>query len=117
MFAFQRFAAYEKAKQLYLEMTEITRKKSLNLSTRDQLQRCSLSIVLNIAEGSGRNSFKDKRRFFNIARSSIFECVAILDMLHSSGKIGEADYSRYEKLADEISRILYTVMKKNNTGL
>jgi four helix bundle protein len=48
---------------------------------RDQLDRASISIVLNIAEGAGRFSPADKARFYAMARGSATECAAILDLL------------------------------------
>src|SRR5262245_41130398 len=48
---------------------------------RDQLDRASSSIVLNIGEGAGRFSGPDKARFFAIARGSATECAAVLDVL------------------------------------
>ena len=48
---------------------------------RDQLDRGSISIVLNIAEGVGRHSPADRARFFGMARGSAAECAAILDIL------------------------------------
>jgi four helix bundle protein len=47
---------------------------------RDQLDRASVSIVLNIAEGAGRQGSADRARFFAIARGSAMECAAILDI-------------------------------------
>jgi len=48
---------------------------------RDQLERASLGIVLNIAEGAGRRSAADKRRFYEMARGSATETAAITDVL------------------------------------
>jgi four helix bundle protein len=50
---------------------------------RDQLDRASTSIVLNIAEGAGRRGGADRARFFAIARGSAAECAAILDIVRA----------------------------------
>lgn len=46
----------------------------------DQLGRASTSIVLNLAEGAGKFSKPDKRRYYLIAQGSTTECAAILDV-------------------------------------
>ena len=46
----------------------------------EQLQRASLSVALNIAEGAGEFSRKDKNRFYRMALRSATECAAILDV-------------------------------------
>lgn len=51
----------------------------------DQLQRASASIALNIAEGSGEFTPKEKARFYRMAKRSATECVAILDLLQDLG--------------------------------
>jgi four helix bundle protein len=48
---------------------------------RDQLERASVSIVLNIAEGTGRFAAPDKARFYSMARGSAMECGGILDVM------------------------------------
>ncbi|MEX0329917.1 MAG: four helix bundle protein [Puniceicoccaceae bacterium] len=48
---------------------------------RDQIERASISIPLNIAEGNGKFTPRDKCRFFDIARGSAMECAACLDIL------------------------------------
>jgi four helix bundle protein len=50
-------------------------------AAKDQLDRASTSIPLNIAEGNGKFSGKDRARFLGIARGSALECAACLDVL------------------------------------
>jgi four helix bundle protein len=57
---------------------------------RDQWLRAAQSIPLNIAEGNGKRSFKDRGRYFEIARGSALECAAIQDVLEVSGGIDDA---------------------------
>ena len=52
-----------------------------NRTARDQWLRAAQSIPLNIAEGNGKTSHKDKNRFFEIARGSALECASIHDVL------------------------------------
>lgn len=51
------------------------------LAARDQLDRASTSIVLNIAEGNGKRSRVDRCRYLDIARGSALESAACLDVL------------------------------------
>jgi four helix bundle protein len=50
-------------------------------AAKDQLDRASTSIPLNIAEGNGKFSDPDRSRFLEIARGSALECAACLDVL------------------------------------
>lgn len=47
---------------------------------RDQFARASTSIVLNLAEGAGKLSKPDKRRYYLTARGSATESAALLDV-------------------------------------
>jgi four helix bundle protein len=51
------------------------------LAVRDQLDRASTSIPLNIAEGNGKFTERDRCKFFDNARGSALECAACLDVL------------------------------------
>jgi four helix bundle protein len=47
----------------------------------DQLRRATISIPLNIAEGAGKISERERARYHTIPRSSAMECAAIVDLL------------------------------------
>jgi four helix bundle protein len=54
---------------------------SAKSAAKDQLDRASTSIPLNIAEGNGKFSARDRARLFEMARGSALECAACLDVL------------------------------------
>lgn len=111
MFDFQKLTVYNKAKTFHINCKKLLADHKVEKYVTDQLGRASFSIVLNIAEGSGKSSSKDRKNYFAISRGSIFECVAVLDVLNETGIIDSKTYQENIKLADEISRMLYTMIK------
>ncbi len=70
----------------------------------DQLRRASLSVPLNIAEGSGNSTGPDQRRFYTMARGSAMECAAIVD---ACGALSLVDKSR----TDEADLLLVSAVR------
>jgi len=114
MFDFQKLEVYKKAKVFHRDLKLLISEKNLRYPEKDQLYRASFSVALNLAEGSGRFSKRDRRNFFVIARSSVFECVAILDILKDGSNISEAKYSNFETKADELSRMNYGLIRTSD---
>ena len=73
---------------------------------RTQLRNASTSIPLNIAEGVGKTSPDDERRYFDIARGSATECAAVFDTLHVLGAVDEPDYQEAKELLERIVSML-----------
>ena len=76
-------------------------------AVKDQLDRASTSIPLNIAEGNGKIAEKDRARFLEIARGSALECAACLDVLRVRGL---ADEHAIEGAKERLSRIVAMLM-------
>jgi len=76
-------------------------------AAKDQLDRASTSIPLNIAEGNGKFSVKDRARFLEIARGSALECAAALDVLVAR-KL--ATLEQVESAKDNLVRIVQMLM-------
>jgi len=81
MFIFETFTVYQLAKKLYEEVIPAIKLQRLDHIVSDQLQRALLSIMLNIAEGSGKYTKKEKRSFYLIARGSCHESAAVMKVL------------------------------------
>lgn len=92
------FRSYQLSVKLYKEI------KSLDLrgSVKDQITRASLSVSLNLAEGNDRQTTKDRKRFFNIALTSLREVQAVIDL---------EDLNSISKLSDQLGAALYCLQK------
>ncbi len=65
----------------------------------DQLKRAMTSSILNLAEGNGkRASSAERRRFFEIARGSIAEVMACLDLGKAFGLLEQSEQERFKSL-------------------
>jgi four helix bundle protein len=70
------------------------------------------SVVVDIAEGTGRESVREARYFFNIAKGSVYEVVSLLYVMRKSGYVADEIYSALYEQCDEIARMLSGMMKR-----
>jgi four helix bundle protein len=75
-------------------------------NAKEQLLRASQAIPLNIAEGNGKATDGDRRRFFEIARGSALECGAIHDVLEVCGAMLPAENIEAKRLLDRTVAML-----------
>jgi four helix bundle protein len=80
-FDHERLNVYEEAVAFCGWVGDLLNEITAKAATKDQLDRASISIPLNIAEGNGKFSNADRARFLEIARGSALECAACLDVL------------------------------------
>jgi len=86
----------------------------MNRHIRDQWLRAAQSIPLNIAEGNGKQSLKDKCRFFEIARGSALKCAAIHDMLYAFSAVGIPSNRRGKAQLHRIVAMLTRLVQRRN---
>lgn len=79
-----------------------------------QLRRASVSISSNIAEGSGRVSYKDKAYFTQIAFSSLME---VLNQLYLSLDLKYIDEKKFWDLKTKINELSFLISKFRNSQL
>ena len=87
-------------------VTVSPRLKGDNRHSKDQWLRASQSIPLNIAEGNGKSTPADRRRFFEIARGSTLECAAIQDVIEVLGILTPAENHQRKQILDRIAAML-----------
>ena len=90
----QKFKTYQLAINFYRN----SRKLNLREPLKNQFRRASLSIVLNLAEGSAKPTAKDRKKFYYISLGSLREVQAILDMI---------SHVELAKQADRLGAYLY----------
>jgi four helix bundle protein len=72
----------------------------------NQLRRAAISIPSNIAEGQGRNSFKEFKQFLAIALGSLAELETQLIISHEIGYLNQEDFSKLSASLDDIRKML-----------
>lgn len=82
---------------------------------KDQLDRASTSVPLNIAEGNGKYAPKDRCRFFDVAHGSALECAAGLDVLVAKAKLTTEQIRPGKESLQKIVRMLMGLIKRNST--
>lgn len=116
-FRFRKFKVFQDAKLLHKEIVTLANKfPSQYYYLADQLKRSSLSIMLNIAEGSSKQSNKDFNRFVAIALGSVDETIANLEVALEFKLISKGSFLDFETKLEQISNQLGGLSKflKNN---
>jgi four helix bundle protein len=104
-FRFLDWQVYKDSKKLFSILLDIVKKlpKEYRYEIGSQITRAGLSVVLNIAEGSGKHSDAELNRFFDISLGSLFGVLASIDVLKDNGFADETIFFVVQDYVTKIS--------------
>jgi four helix bundle protein len=111
---FRKLRAWQQAKRLaVLSKTSI---EKLPVSERDALadqwRRAVYGVALNIAEGASRKGPREFRRYLDMARSSLHEVEAILELIAALGYLPEEEVAILERVRADCARMVYGLLRR-----
>jgi four helix bundle protein len=109
-FHHEKLTVYQRALQFATWSQDLIESLTKKTSTRDHLERSGDSIALNIAEGNGKFSRKDRARFFQIAHGSALEAAACLDLLVARRCCAADAIAKGKAILEEIVKMLFTML-------
>ena len=115
-FDHEKLNVYQRSLQFVIWVTEILDRVPPKLVAHNPLDRTSTSIPLNIAEGNGRYSNSARCRFFDIARGSVLECAAALDVLVAKKVLSEKDIELGKTQLVGIVNMLVGLIRSNSAS-
>jgi four helix bundle protein len=100
-FDHEKLNVYQASLKFVTWATELISNVQVKAAVKDQLDRASTSVPLNIAEGNGKFAIRDRCRYLDFARGSALECAACLDVLVAkqltdTGAIAEGKQQLFE---------------------
>jgi len=114
IFDHEKLKAYQTAIQFIVWLQPILENIPRKYAVHDQLDRSSTSIALNIAEGNGKYTGKDRCRYFDISRGSALESASALDIFAAKGLIKQEETSFGKETLREIVSMLVGLIKRQS---
>ena len=115
MFSFESLLVYQKARQLVKDVYKLQQlfPTEERYALGDQIRRSITSVTSNIAEGSGRDSNKEKIHFLEIAFGSLMEAFSQLQNAQDLEYISETQVENLRPQFEEISKMISEILHKN----
>jgi four helix bundle protein len=113
MFRYRKIKVYGLAQDVILDcyamVSGFPEEEKYSLSK--QINRAAVSIISNIAEGSGRFSDKDKIHFLNISYSSMLEMMCQMELALKLGYVDDEEFKKFERKVKNLSVRLSNFIK------
>ena len=114
--SFRDLKAWQHARRLALACVRMTKRFPANEQDKgglaDQLRRAAFSVALNIAEGHNRVSNRDRRKFYEVARTSLDEVAAILILCGDADYVSEDQLAAANAIQVEAAKTLYGLLRE-----
>ncbi len=110
---FEDLECWKKARELVNYIFELTKKESFKLEydIKSQIKSAALSSMSNIAEGFGRFSKADFKRFLTIASGSTMEVRSILYITIDQKLISQVEFEAGTKKAIDTNNLIIGLIK------
>ncbi len=99
----------------WLQNQKIMERIPKGLAVHGHLDRASTSTPMNIAEGNGKFTQRDRCKYFDIARGSTLECAAVLDILVVKSILAEDEIVPGKKILYSIISMLVGLIRSNSS--
>jgi four helix bundle protein len=110
-FDHEKLSIYQASLRFVAWATEQIAEIQAKAAVKDQLDRTSTSVPLNIAEGNGKFAIRDRCRYLDFARGSALECAACLDVLVAKHLAAAATAEEGKEQLFEIVSMLMRLIK------
>ncbi len=107
---FEDILSWQKSRELCILIYKIF-ESSKDFSFRNQIEKASVSIMNNIAEGYERQTNNEFRQFLYIAKGSCGEVRSMLYIAKDVEKISDIDFIKLQAMTIEISKLLSGLIK------
>jgi len=115
-FDFERLSVYQKSLEFIDKVFNIYKdlERDYKIAIGSNLVRAGLSIANNLAEGNGKVSKKEKRRYFNISLDSTRECISVFNVLDRQNLISKEKYIEVRRDGKEITSMLHSLVNSQS---
>lgn len=113
-FDHEKLNVYQEALAFYAWSESVIDRVPKSHTLHDQLDRARTSIVLNIPEGNGKYTPRDRCRFFDNSRGSALECAACLDLMRIKKFVAEEEAEAGKEKLKRIVSMLVGLIKSNS---
>ncbi|MDM8542701.1 four helix bundle protein [Desulfococcaceae bacterium HSG9] len=115
-FDHEKLIVYQKSIEFIVWLQNILERIPKKYAGYDQIERASTSVPLNIAEGNGKFTQRDRCRYFDIARGSALECAAVLDVFVAKALLEKHEILQGKEILLNIVSMLVGLIRSNSTN-